>query len=320
MGRPLNKKYFGNRNIGTNGGYTADDGIGGEGVASAAVTVAGSYTTLRPAFTFTAPTLPGGVTATGTITSEVLSATISGGTGYGNAQTFDLTVNTAGGTAVLNVTSDAGGAVTTVNSITSRGEFTTIGAVTSVSGGTGTGAVPVLTYRANAVVITNKGSGYVTAPTVAGYTNQGGVTVNTIVLTTDSGVAGSATNQENAIIAYAFIPVANGGSSAVIADIKKQTNDKRFKVKTAQGTGICQLKTSAAANAAGEMTIKATDQAGKTYYVAKITSRKAVLVPYGASGHQFPLVNGAAQSVKWTFGAAVAPSGSETGVVTIENA
>ena len=34
MGRPLNKKYFGNRNIGTTG--TTDNNIGGEGVAGRA--------------------------------------------------------------------------------------------------------------------------------------------------------------------------------------------------------------------------------------------------------------------------------------------
>jgi hypothetical protein len=77
MGRPLNKKYFGNRNIGS-ASVTTDDGIGGNGVASAAVTVAGSYTTTRPLFTFSAPTIPGGVTATGTVTSEVLSAAVGG--------------------------------------------------------------------------------------------------------------------------------------------------------------------------------------------------------------------------------------------------
>ena len=40
MGRPLNKKYFGNRNIGTTS--TADTNIGGEGVESYGTIVAGS--------------------------------------------------------------------------------------------------------------------------------------------------------------------------------------------------------------------------------------------------------------------------------------
>jgi len=317
MGRPLNKKFFGNRNIGSSS-TSADNGIGGEGIASVVLNALGSYTT-RPTVTFPAPALPGGVTALGTITSEVLSATISGGTGYGNAQTFDLTVNTAGGTAVLNVTSTAGGAITTVNSITTRGSFTTLGPVTSVSGGTGTGATPVLTFRAKSVVITDQGSGYTSAPSAGSLTFTQSVTATSVALTTDSGSAFSATNQENAIIAYAYIPAINGGSSSVIADIKKQTNDRRYKVTTAQGTGLCQLV--AAAPAAGQMTIKATDQAGKTYYVTKLTANKAVLVPYGTTGHQFPVnSDGTYKSAKWAFSGALAPSGTETGVVVIENA
>jgi len=78
MGRPIKKKYFGNTNSPyqnqASGGVT---GTGGESVASVTLSALGSYT-VRPTFTFTAPTLPGGVTATGTITSEVLSAAVSG--------------------------------------------------------------------------------------------------------------------------------------------------------------------------------------------------------------------------------------------------
>jgi len=242
MGRPLNKKYFGNRNIGTTG--TADNGIGGQGVTS--VTIGGTWANFADAtttVTFAAPTLPGGVTATGT-------ATIVAG---------------------------------------------------------------VVT----AVVITEKGSGYVSAPTVTIEDSDGGAETTgtaTAVLTTDSGSAGSTTNQENAIIVTAFVPTANGGSSAVIGDIVKQTNDRRYKVKTAQGTGICQLKTTAAANAAGEMSIKAIDSEGKNYLVAKLTARKVVLVPAalgGSAGTQFA----SGTSAKWTFGTAVLND-----TVKIENA
>lgn len=71
MGRPIHKKYFGNTNT---------PPVGGEGVASAAVNAAGSYTT-RPLITFGNPDVPvasGGVLALGTITSEVLSVSIGG--------------------------------------------------------------------------------------------------------------------------------------------------------------------------------------------------------------------------------------------------
>jgi hypothetical protein len=310
MGRPLNKKYFGNRNIGTGGNQItgnlsnsqnyADDRIGGQGVASAAVTVAGSYTT-RPTFTFSAPTIPGGVTATGVVISEVLSATISGGTGYGNAQTFNLTVNTAGGTAVLNVTSNAGGAVVTVNSITTRGTFTTLGPVTSVSGGTGTGAVPVLTFRGKSVTITEAGSGYTAAPTIAGYTNQGGITIATIVLTTDSGAPGTATNQENAIIMYA-----NVGNGAAVVDIIRQVSTRRYKVTDGTTVGIVEIGTDATPET-GEAYIVATATGG-TYFVTKLTAHKATLVTKTGDG----VLNGLA--APWSFNAPTAT------VVQLENA
>jgi hypothetical protein len=163
MGRPLNKKFFANREYGS-ASSSADDGLGGQSVSGISVGTAGTYTS-APTLTFPAPALAteGAVTATATPTFSVVSATISGGTGYGNAQTFNLTVNTAAGSAVLNVTSTAGGAITTVNSVTTAGVFTGISAVTSVSGGTGTGATPVLTYGLLGATVTEQGSGYLPA-------------------------------------------------------------------------------------------------------------------------------------------------------------
>ena len=335
MGRPLNKKYFGNRNIGTTG--TTDDGIGGEGVASAAITVVGSYTT-RPTFTFTAPTLPTGVTATGTINSEALSGVATtAGTGYNVGDLLTLTA-ADGGTATAYVATLVGGAGTGIATV----NFTGTGAVrgtfqalpgakfatgatapnTVASTGTGTGAEITVTFRAitgtSGVTITNKGSGYLAAPTVAGYTNQGGITVATIVLTTDSGSPGSETNQENAIKVYAYIPVANtdgyisgaGGSSAILSDIVRQAGRSKYQVKNSQGQGIVQLKTSAAANAAGEATITATDYANCTYYVKKISAHRVTLIRYGSGSFEFDNNT----SIPWTFGSA------ETGIsVKIDN-
>lgn len=229
MGRPLNKKYFGNRNVGSSS-TTADDGIGGEGVAS--VTISGTwanFTAGTTTVTFSAPQLPGGVRATGT--------------------------------AVIN----GGGAVT-------------------------------------GVTITEKGSGYTSAPSVTIVDSDVGAETTgtaTAVLTTDSGSAGSSTNQENAIIGYAYV---TGGSSRVIADIKKQTNDRRYKVTTAQGTSICQLRTDGG-NGEGTMDITAYDSDAGEYWVWKLSSRKAVLVVKGSGGGtQFAT----GTSVPWTLGSAVA--------------
>ena len=91
MGRPLNKKYFGNRNVGTGGNQVggpnsnsqnyADDRIGGEGVASYGTIVAGSGWTATPTVTFSPPDIPGGVNVAGTAHYKALSATVAvGGT------------------------------------------------------------------------------------------------------------------------------------------------------------------------------------------------------------------------------------------------
>jgi len=240
MGRPLNKKYFGNRNVGSTSTAT-DNGIGGQGVAS--VTIAGEFsgfTLATTTVTFGTPDLPGGVTATGT-------ATI------------------------------VGGAVT-------------------------------------AIVMTENGSGYTGVPGVTIADSDVGAEVTTgtatAVLTTDTGSVGSSTNQENAIIARTYIP---GGTGFSTGDIIKQVSTRRYKVKNVEGTGICKLKTTGLASAAGEMSIKATDSEGKNYLVAKITSRKVVLVPNAAGGTigtQFA----SGTTAKWTFGAAEANT-----TVTIQN-
>jgi hypothetical protein len=295
MGRPLNKKYFGNRNIGS-ASVTTDDGIGGSSVASVTLNALGSYTT-RPTITFAVPTLPNGVRATGTITSEVLSATISGGSGYGNAQTFDLTVaNAAGETAVLNVTSEADGTVITVNSITTRGTFTALTAVVAVSGGTGTLAVPVLTYRAKAVVITEAGSGYTAAPTPT-FTQS--VTATSVNMLADSGNIRTVGNQENAILMTARLV----GGSAVTVDVIKQVSTDRFKVTDGTRTGIVKLKSSVA-TAEGEASIRLLDSDSGTYFATKITSRKVKITR--GTGVQAAFVTDTA--VQWNMTAATATS------------
>jgi len=308
MGRPLNKKYFGNRNVGSSS-TTADDGLGGNRVASITIDTPGSYTSATTV-TIATPDLTGAgaVQATGSIVYEVLSATISGGTGYGNAQTFDLTVTTAAGSAVLNVTSTAGGAITTVNSITTRGSFTGISAVTGISGGTGSGATPVLTYRVKSITITEPGSGYTNAADAA-VTFGAGAAAGTAVLESYT-VGGAIGNNENAIVAFAY----HTGGSLLRGDITKQVSTTRYKVENATTTAIAKLK-STIANGAGEMNIVATDASGGTYYVTKLTARRATLVPAAVArlSTSAGSTYSSGQSAQWSFSAA---SGA---IVQIEN-
>lgn len=222
MARSLNRKYFGNRNIGSTS-VTTDDGIGGNGIAS--VTIGGvwsGFTQATSTVTFSAPQLPGGVTATGTVTI--------------------------------------------------------------------TAGAPTL------VTMIEKGSGYTSLPTVTIADSDVGAETSgtaTAVYQVDSGAVGSATNNENAITAYAYVT----GGSRQVADIIKQVSSTRYKVKTATGTMICKLKSSAS-SAAGEMEIVATDASSGTYYVTKLTAHKATLT----RGTGTVYVTGVA--TPWTFSTA----------------
>jgi hypothetical protein len=284
MGRPLNKKYFGNRNTGS-ASVTTDDGIGGGAVASVTLNALGSYTT-RATITFAnTPKLPGGVRATGTITSEALSAVATvGGTGYLVGDL--LTVTTAGGSAIAYVATLSGdgstGEVATVNFTgtgASRGSFEALATgaqATTDNSVAGAGCTLTITYRAKAVVITEAGSGYTSAP-AATFTES--VTATSVNMLVDSGNVGATTNQENAIQMTAFLP----DGSAVAVDILKQVSTDRYKVTDGTRTGIVEL-TSTLADAAGEASIAATDSAGGEYFVTKLTARRATVTRAGGSG------------------------------------
>jgi hypothetical protein len=142
MGRPLNKKYFGNRNVGT--AATTDNGIGGQGVAS--VTVAGEFsgfTSATTTVTFAAPTLPGGVTATGTATIVAGAVTAivmtNSGSGYTTVPAVTVADSDVGAevttgtlTAVLTTDTGAVGSATNQENAISMTAFLTGGSAVAV--------------------------------------------------------------------------------------------------------------------------------------------------------------------------------------------
>jgi hypothetical protein len=278
MGRPLNKKYFGNRNIGSTS-TTADDGIGGQGIASIAIDDSSTYT-VQPVISIASPDMVGfnAVTASASIVSVVNMDTIidNAGSGYGDTETFNLTVVTNGGTAVINVTSDSLGAIDTINSIVDNGPFTTISAITSVTGGTGIDAWFVLAYSADSVTITESGSGYVDMPV---YSADQGVTLMDLTLTVDAGPAYSPTNHERAIV----ITANTDFNGPLFGDIIKQTNDRTYKVKTNDGIADCMLVASDSPSG-NEAYIRAFDANDNSYFVTKLTSRAAVLEQFTQNG------------------------------------
>lgn len=146
------------------------------------------------------------------------------------------------------------------------------------------------------VTVDVAGSGYTSAPSVS-FTGTNMSVVGTATATLTTSVS-------NAIAITAFIP---GGSSAVVGDIIKQESSRRYLVNTAQGTGQCRLV--AADNAslvAGQMNLIATDTLGSTYYVTKLTARRAHLSTATDSGSGFEYAEGAVTG--WSLDAATTGS------------
>ena len=185
-------------------------------------------------------------------------------------------------------------------------------------------------YGVNTITVTEKGSGYIGTETVTFTDRDAGLSetraTGTIVLTTDSGLVGSATNQENAIIARVFYD-----GVVQIADIIKQQNARSYVVivqsdpadpeytdkddepvlaklvaRTPEEVNDYQVK---------EMTIRATDDNGNTYYVTKLTAHKARLIRDTNNEAEWLFANG--ESARWTFGNAQA---GDRKSVQIENA
>ena len=149
------------------------------------------------------------------------------------------------------------------------------------------------------------GAGYTTAPavTITGANTTPAVATSTLT----SAVT-------NVIATSAWIPAANGGSSAVAGDIVKQVGARRYKVRTAQGTGKCKLVTTTPS--AGTMTIIATDSQSSTYQVKKLDENTCTLVQNTDGGTGFDYAEGT--QAKWTIsGSAVAPTASDIGTVVI---
>ena len=229
---------------------------------------------------------------------------------FANTNYQDFGTAGVGGESIASVTAPAGTLGSLVN-----GTYTIPAGSIGAPDITG-GAKPVLTVTvtgatAYTVTVVSAGSGYTSAPTItfAGSV-AGGSGSATPVATLTSGAAA----RQNGI--KCETQYGSGDSEITTGDVIKQVSTKRYRVQTSQGTGTFKLVTTEA-KAAGEMSIKATDSDGNTYFVAKLTARKVVLVPaanvHGDTttiGSQF--ASGA--TAKWTFGSAVVNT-----TVTIEN-
>jgi hypothetical protein len=274
----------------------------------------------------------------------VLTVAIIGGGGYpeglGNVQVLTLTnagsyTGTTPPTGTVGQTNpnEVGGRGLTVNfswgvkdvTVLQAGVYSSVAGsanTTSVthadlSASTAAGCTLDIFYGVDTIQVTEKGSGYKGTETVTFTAADAGLSetraTGTMVLTTDSGAVGSATNQENAIVIYANI----AGAGAVVGDIIRQVSTRRYKVRTAAGVGIVELESGDNTPNAGKAMIIATDSDSNTYYVTKLTAHRATLVrkTFVSLGQwQFE----SDQSAPWKFFEGQA--NADLGYVKIENA
>jgi hypothetical protein len=260
------------------GGYPADRGV----VTSLTLTNAGSYTGVTP------PTGTVGQTDPNQVGGRGLTVNFSWGV-------KDVTVLVAGVYPIV-------GGSTATTSVTHA----------DLSASTAAGCTLNVYYGVNTITVSQKGSGYKGTETVTFTAADAGLSetraTGTMVLTTDSGLVGSATNQENAIVIRAKVDIE---ASVAVGDIIRQVNARSYKVKTANGIAVCKLVADDTPNA-NQAYITATDYNGNTYFVTKLTAHRARLIQNVNNEETWLFANG--ESARWTF------SSTDESTVTIENA
>jgi len=227
MGRPLHKKYFGNRNIGTTG--TSDNKIGGEGVASVTINTAGTYTASLPTASFSTPDIPRGIRATGTVHGNALTAVATAaGTGYNLA---NVLTQTTGGTGV--------------SIATWRVTGVTVVGITLNNGGTANDVGDEFTFAASGfatpirVRVTASSNGVATAVSIVngGVWTNGALPSNSVGMTRTQVAAGQDNNGQGLQVNFAAWGVATvavvtqGDYTAITSGAKATT------VTPAGGTG-----------------------------------------------------------------------------------
>jgi hypothetical protein len=279
MGRPLNKRFF---------NPTPKANVG-EAVASYTFTNRGSYTTL-PTVTVSVPSLPGGVTATGTLSMRAASATVAAaGADYVPGDVLTVVGGTGTAATFEVATVDAGGEVLTVT-LLNAGSYTALATnpvATTTDSVAGAGATLTVTYEVANFTITNPGSGYISAADAA---------LTFAPASTTVAVATLLATLSNVILARAKVV---GSNTVLPADISRQVGTQRYVMTTTDGTSRVALTTTDTP-APGGAYVVATDANGSTYWVTKITSRRARLVRRTMSGSY---LHETGATAAWSFAA-----------------
>ena len=179
--------------------------------------------------------------------------------------------------------------------LATEGDYTAISGgakATSVTPAGGTGATLTITYGVKSIEVTNVGSNYISAED-ASVTFSDGAAAATSVL---------GNVRDNGLAAYAYII---DGTEGVLVDIMKQESSRRYLVKEDGGAqGQCRLvATDASYLNAGQMCLIATDTEGSTYFVTKLTARRAYLTQRSSAGAGYQFADGS--SAGWNITGAV---------------
>ena len=266
MGRPIKKKYFGNTNP---PGYQhirpGLNGVGGEDIASIAISNSGTNYSQGATVTVGAPNITGGIQAVAGITinsaGSIALSIVNSGTGYTSAPAISI-VKPAPATVTATET-NLGYTLTNVSSV--AGIY--VGMRADASWGMQANAY-VSSIGTNSVTLTKTLT--VSTTTSVTFSDQGSSFAYTDTLTS---------NRQNAISFTSYLTT--GSSSVTGGDIIKQESSRRYLVQNSQGVGVCHLSSGTGAAHTltfGNMHVLATDTAGATYYVMKLTAHKALLV------------------------------------------
>jgi hypothetical protein len=203
---------------------------------------------------------------------------------YDNAQTGGVTGVGGEGVATV-VVSNSGTLYTTSTTLTATFSAPQIKGGVRATGTASTDAAGLV----SGFTLTLAGTGYTSAPTITLPATTGTTATFTVSLTTAA--------VQNAL---AFTSYLTTGSNAVTGgDILKQEASRRYLVQNSEGVGQVRL-TASGTLAAGQMSLIATDGSGATFYVTKLTARKATLV--NRTSTSTAVVTGA--TAGWTLGAA----------------
>jgi hypothetical protein len=281
MGRPIKKKFFGNLNGPYNNAVTRGlSGTGGESLASVTITNSGTHYSAGAVAVVGTPDLFIDGNTTATITIAINSGAL------GNIATTTV-VNTGGGyinTPSISIVKPATVTSTVNSGLTATNTFTvstTAGiSIGMLIAGASTGNAGYVTaINGNIISSTVNNNAPWTNASNLTFSDNGSGAVLTAVLTSRS-------NTSINITAWAptvkVTKAVNSSGSAIASDILEQKGSHSYQIKNNQGYG--RVKLVAKTPAIGEANIIATDRNGNTYYVTKLTSRKAYVTRLTQNG------------------------------------